>query len=83
MLGRKTIVSGEHLIAIVPPVRVLNSIRVHVPAVVVPVHVDRAKRAGYSRIQNHLYHHPPNYSGLNLMWDLKVRRFYIPILVIF
>lgn len=40
---RKTIVSGEHTVAIVPPVRVLDGVRIDVPAVVVPVHVDRAK----------------------------------------
>ena len=37
------LVSREHLVAIVPPVRVLDRVRIDVPAVVVPVHVDRAK----------------------------------------
>ena len=40
---RNTIVSREHLIASVPAVRVRDLVRVDVPAVVVPVHVDRAK----------------------------------------
>ena len=40
---RKSTVSREHLVAIVPPVRILDRVRVDVPAVVVPVHVDRAK----------------------------------------
>lgn len=39
---RKPTVSREHLVAIVPPVRVLDRVRIDVPAVVVPVHVDRA-----------------------------------------
>ena len=40
---RKPTVSREHLVAIIPPVRVLDGVRIDVPAVVVPVHVDRAK----------------------------------------
>jgi len=40
---RKPTVSREHLIAIVPLIRVQNGVRIDVPAVVVPVHVDRAK----------------------------------------
>jgi len=40
---RKITVSREHLIAIVPPVRVLDGVRVHVPTVVVPVHVHGTK----------------------------------------
>ena len=40
---RKPTVSREHMVAIVPPVRVLDGVRIDVPAIVVPVHVDRAK----------------------------------------
>jgi hypothetical protein len=40
---RKPTVSREHLVAIIPPVQVLDGVRIDVPAVVVPVHVDRAK----------------------------------------
>lgn len=38
---RKIIVSREHLVAIIPPVRVLDGVRVDIPTTVVPVHVDR------------------------------------------
>jgi len=31
------------MVAIIPPVRVLDGVRIDVPTVVVPVHVDRAK----------------------------------------
>ena len=45
---RKPTVSREHLVAIVPPVRVLDGVRIDIPAVVVPVHVDRAKHTHVS-----------------------------------
>ena len=43
--GRKQIVSGENLVAVVPPVRVLNTVGAHMPVAVpvIPVHVHRAK----------------------------------------
>ena len=41
--GRKLTVSREHLVVIIPPVRVLDGVRINVPAVVVPVHVDRSE----------------------------------------
>lgn len=31
------------MVAIVPPIRILDGVRIDVPAVAVPVHVDRAK----------------------------------------
>ena len=40
---RKPTVSREHLVAIIPPVRVLDGVRIDVPTVVIPVHVDRVK----------------------------------------
>ncbi|MDP1625455.1 MAG: hypothetical protein Q8L64_06940 [bacterium] len=43
MSRRKITVSREHLVAIIPPVRVLDGVRIDVPAVVVPVHVDRSE----------------------------------------
>lgn len=46
--GRKTTVSGEHLIAIIPRVRVVDLVRIDVPTVIVPVHVDRAKHRLFS-----------------------------------
>ena len=44
MIWRENIiVSGEHLIVLIPHVRVIDGVRVDVPAVIVPVHVDGAK----------------------------------------
>lgn len=38
--GRNTVVSRKDMIASVPVIRIVNGIRVHIPAVVVPVAVD-------------------------------------------
>jgi hypothetical protein len=38
-------VAGEHLIASIPPARILDRIGVQVPAVVIPVDVDSAQDA--------------------------------------
>ena len=43
MSGENARVSGENLIVVVPPVRVLDRIRIHVPAISVPVRVDRVE----------------------------------------
>ncbi len=60
-----------HAIAIlgVPHVVVRQAVDVHVPAVIVPVHV----RNEDSRALNHQAHHQPNHDRLNFMWDLEVR----------
>jgi len=42
---RKTTVAGEDLIALIPPVLVLNRIGIDVPAVIIPVDVDLAQQA--------------------------------------
>ena len=83
MNGRKTIVSGNELVALVPPVRIRHLVGVHVPAVIVPVPVDRAAhttrfvpkaiRATARRIL----------SGLYLIWDIKVHQLLAPNIVIF
>ena len=43
---RKIPVSGEHLVTIIPTVRVLDGVRIDVPTVVVPVAVDRPRGTG-------------------------------------
>ena len=43
--GFENRIAREHLVAIAPPERVLDGERIDVPAVVVPVHVDRAKHS--------------------------------------
>lgn len=45
-MGEKTIVSGEDLVAIVPIIRIQNGVRIDVPAVVVPINIDRAQGQG-------------------------------------
>lgn len=67
LVERKTIVSREHLVAIVPLIRVRDRIRIDVPAVVVPVHVDCAKHPRHYRTSNHHCHHPPNHGKLNFI----------------
>ncbi len=74
--------AGKHLVASVPTVRILDGVGVDVPAVVVPVHVHRAKDQCY-RTRDHPYHRPPNHDELNFMRDLEVHRSRTPILVIF
>jgi hypothetical protein len=36
---RKIIVSGKHTVTNIPVIRVLDRVSIHVPAIVVPVHV--------------------------------------------
>ncbi len=43
--GEKIKVARKDPIALIPPVRILDGIRIDVPAAVVPVHVDRAQHA--------------------------------------
>lgn len=79
---KKTIVSRKHPIAIVPRVRVLDGVRIDVPAVVIPVHIHGAKHQRY-RTEDHPYHHPPNHDRLNFIRDIEVLQSPVPILVIF
>jgi len=73
---------GENPVVGVPLVRILDRVRIHVPAIVVPVHVHSAKRRYCTK--NRLLHRPSAIApGLNLIRDLKVRQFSIPILVFF
>lgn len=44
MSGRNTAVSEEEAVLGVPLVRIIHRIGIHIPAVMVPVHIDRAKR---------------------------------------
>jgi hypothetical protein len=69
------------MVAIIPPIRILNGVSIHVPAVVVPVSIHCAKhtrvlvqKAIYVTILRIL-------SGLNRIWDIKVRQPSTPILV--
>ena len=55
---RNTIVSGEHLVAIVPLIRILNGASIHAPADAIPAAADRAKHTSRSRAKNHPCHHP-------------------------
>ncbi len=43
MRREKTTVAGEHLVAGVPLVRILDRIGIHVPPIVVPIHVHRTQ----------------------------------------
>ena len=52
-------IAGENLIASVPPVRVVERIRLEVPTIVVPVAVDRPENAHFCTLR-HPYHHPLN-----------------------
>ena len=65
MSGRKTTVSREHLIAIIPPVRVRHLVGVDIPATTTPVAIDHAKQkqTSISHIQNHPYLHPLKYNN--------------------
>ena len=85
--GRKSRVAGENLIAVIPPVRVIERIRFEVPAVVVPVTVDRPQNAlcaytapSITPVKATIHR---MLSGLNLMWDLKVHQRGVPILFFF
>jgi len=68
--GRNIRVSGENLIAAVPLVRILNRISIHVPAIAVPVAVDRPEH-WHILMQEAVNNHRPlnilrveSYSGL-------------------
>lgn len=62
-MGREKIrVAGQELIAVVPPVRVVERIRLEVPAAIVPVTVDRPEDA-------HLYATPSISPLLEYSWD--------------
>lgn len=76
-------VAREEPIAGIPVIRVVERISFDVQTVVVPVAVDRPEDAlpVYA-----LPSIPPSIellSGLNLMWDIKVRQQSVPILIFF
>ena len=80
-------VAGQELVAVIPPVRVVERIRLEVPAVVVPVAVDRPQNALHAYAEPSI---PPLrvtipriLLELNLMRDLKVRKHSVPILIFF
>ncbi len=76
---RKKVVAAKHLVASIPIVQVADRIGVHVPTVVVPVHVDgpefvqRAVHATALRVL----------SGLYFICRLKARQHTAPILFFF
>src|SRR3989339_4650 len=45
LCGRKTVVSGEHLVASIPLIRILDGVGIDVPTIIVPVDIRRAKHA--------------------------------------
>jgi len=65
-MREKTAVSRKDLIAIVPPVRILDGVGVDIPPIAVPVHIHGTKNQLY-RIRNHPYHHPPKHDELNFL----------------
>ena len=85
---RKKRVAGDELVAVVPPVRVVDRVGLDVPAVVIPVGVHGPEHSRTLR-------HPclsfncldatthRMFSGLNLIWDLKVLQRDVPILFLF
>lgn len=73
----------KHLIASVPPVRILNRIGVQVPAVVIPVDVDSAKDKGILARETVFATTHRMLSGLYFIRDIKVRQLPAPILVFF
>lgn len=59
-LHSKITVAGKHLVIYVPPVRILNQIGIHIPAITVQVHEHGTKHPCCFHTENHLYHHPLN-----------------------
>ncbi|MST04339.1 MAG: hypothetical protein EXS49_02115 [Candidatus Pacebacteria bacterium] len=46
--GRKTIIiAGEDLVALIPLIRIRDRVRIHIPAVAIPVDVDSAELADF------------------------------------
>lgn len=80
-------VAREELIAGIPPVRVVERIRLEVPAAVVPVAVDRPQNALHAYATPSMTPLratiPRILLELNLMRDLKVRQHSVPILIFF
>lgn len=82
MTERNTAVSGENPVVFVPPVRILDRMGVHVPAIIVPEDTHRAKQAVLVPEAIHATA-PGILLELYRTRDLKVRQHPAPIPVFF
>lgn len=77
--GRNIGISREHLVASIPLIRIVNRVGIHVPAVAIPIAVDRAKHAKALEQKTIYTTAHRMLSGPNFIRDIKVLQFSAPI----